>query len=89
MLADEVKQVIASRLNKLGAQENVVVNVIDADGQRPHGDRDVIAFQLDSLRLGRLQYGVFAGHVLRPQGSFQPNSRTGAGQAVPGAGVTR
>jgi hypothetical protein len=32
---------------------------------------------------------VFAGHVLRPRGSFQANSRTGAGQGVQGTGVTR
>lgn len=52
MLPDEVKQIIASGLDKSGAEENVVVNIVHADGQRAHGESDVVAFQADSGRLG-------------------------------------
>ena len=89
MLADEIEEIIAGGLNKLGAEENVVVNIIHPDGQRPHGERDVIALQPDSGRLGRAKYGKRIGHILRSQGSFQASSQARAGQGTHGSGVTR
>ena len=50
VLADEVEKVIARRLNELGAEEDIVVDVVDADGQRSHRNRDAIALELDSGR---------------------------------------
>ena len=49
----------------------------------------VESLEADSRRFGRAKYGEFAGHVLRSQGSFQPNSRARGGQGIPGTGVTR
>lgn len=48
MLPDEVEQIIARGLHKLGTEENIVMNVVHPNGQRPHGERDVIALQADS-----------------------------------------
>jgi len=45
-LANNVEKILASRLNKLGAQEYIVVDVIHTDCQRAHGDRDVVALEL-------------------------------------------
>src|ERR1700694_2178724 len=44
-LANYVEKISASRLDELGAQEYVVVDVIHADRQRAHGDRDVVALE--------------------------------------------
>ncbi len=67
VLPDEIEEIIAGGLNKLGAEENVVVNIVHADGQRPHRQRDVIALQADSRWLGRAKYGEFVGHFLQPR----------------------
>src|SRR5467141_2643297 len=52
-LADEIEKIVARGLNELRTQEYVVVNVIHADRQRPHGDRDVIALEIDPGRFAR------------------------------------
>src|SRR5260370_7398867 len=44
-LGKNVEKIIASRLHKLRAQEYIVVDVIHADRQRSHGDRDVVALK--------------------------------------------
>lgn len=89
MLADEIEQIIAGSLNKLGAEENVVVNIVHPDGQRSHGQGDVIALQADSRRLRRVKDGERVGHVLQVQGSFQASSQTGTRQETRRSGVTR
>jgi hypothetical protein len=89
VLADEIEEIIAASLNKLRAKENVVVNIVNADSQRSHGQEDVIALQAYSRRLGRAKYGEFVGHVLQLQGPFQASSQGGSGQGTQRSGVTR
>src|SRR6266436_5808846 len=45
VLANDVEKILARPLDKFGAQKNVVVDVIHADRQGAHGDRDVIALE--------------------------------------------
>src|SRR5882762_4267685 len=52
-LAEEIEKIVARDLDELRTQEYVVVNVIHADRQRPHGDRDVIALEIDPGRSAR------------------------------------
>ncbi len=44
-LANDVEKIFAGRLDEPGTEEYVVVDVIDADGQRPHGDCDVVTLE--------------------------------------------
>src|SRR6267142_1940288 len=50
VLTDEVKQVLTRRLDEPWTQEHIVVDVVHADGQRPHGDRGVVALEFDPGR---------------------------------------
>ncbi len=82
-LADQVEEVIAGRLDELRAEEDVVMNIVDADRQRPHGDGDAIALQVDSGPFRRAEYGEFVGHVLQPEAFAGPFPKVTAG---PGPG---
>ena len=45
VLANDVEKILTRPLDKFGAQKNVVMDVIHADRQGAHGDRDVIALE--------------------------------------------
>ena len=70
MLADEIEQVFARSLDKSRTQEHVVMNVIDANGQRPHGDRGVIALEFGPGRFCRAGYEDAVDHVRAGKGYF-------------------
>ena len=52
ILPHQIKQVIPRHLRKFRAQVNVVVNVVHADGQVPHGQRRPIGPDSKPVRLG-------------------------------------
>src|SRR5712692_9100553 len=52
VLTNHVEKIFASRLDELRAQEDVVVDVIHTDRQRPHGDRDVVTLELGPRLFG-------------------------------------
>jgi hypothetical protein len=64
VLADEVEEVFARGLDEPGAQEHIVVDVVHADGQRPHGDGGVVALEFDLGRFCRAGREDVVGHDL-------------------------
>lgn len=42
-LTNDIKKILAGSLHELGAQENVVVDVVHSDGQGSHGNGELIA----------------------------------------------
>lgn len=48
VLANDFKEIITGGLKKPGAQEDIVVDIVHANGQRPHGKGDAVALQLDT-----------------------------------------
>jgi len=83
LLADEIEKIIARRLDKLRTQEHVVVNVVHADRQRPHGDRDVCSSGV-SIRAASPALGDESSlAICRPGGAISTLASGGA----PGQGI--
>jgi len=68
-MANQIEEILAGSLNEFRAQKNVVMNIVDANGQRPHGKGDVIAPQVYARRVGRAGRQKFVGHTFG-QGAF-------------------
>src|SRR5262249_3231222 len=62
ILTDQVKQIVARRLDKSRAKENIVVDIVHTDGQRSQGDRDAIAFEFDPGRFGQARGKYLVSH---------------------------
>src|SRR6266436_8076235 len=52
VLANDVEQILAASLDELRAQEDIMVNVVDANRQRLHGERDVVALEFGARLFG-------------------------------------
>jgi len=82
VLTDEVKQVLARRLDEPWTQEHIVVNVVHTDGQRPHGDRGAVALEFDPGRFCRAGRENAVDHDLAGMAIFKRSSRSGKGQEL-------
>ena len=63
VLADQVEQVVARSLDKFGAEKNVVVDVVHANGKRTHRQGDVVAFQRVAVRVRHAEVEKSIGHT--------------------------
>jgi hypothetical protein len=62
IVTDQVKKIVARRLDEFWAKEDIVVDVVHADGQRSHGNRDAIAFKFNPGRFGQARGEDLVGH---------------------------
>src|SRR6266849_8929794 len=69
-------------MDEPGAQEHIVVDVVHADGHRPHGDGGVVALEFDPGRFCRAGRKNAVDHDLAGGGFFKANSRRGKGQGL-------
>jgi len=81
-MANKIEEIVASGLDEFGAQEDVVVDIVDANGERPHGKGYAVALQVDARRVGRTGRQKFVGHILRPRGFFYASSQAKGGQGI-------
>ncbi len=80
VLADEIKQVLARRLDEPWTQEHIVVDVVHTDGQRPHGDRGAVALEFDPGRFCRAGRENAVDHDLAGMAIFNVAAAAGRGK---------